>query len=219
MSSSYFMTFGAGDPRQFFGLSPTFLIFKQLDGTSVTPPSISEVGLSTGIYGFTYGVTNPISFLADAATTSPGTQLRYVTGSLDPSNRIDFYGVSILAQGVSIGAQNVSLISQGVSIISQGISLASQSVSLTAQGISILAAINASGSGLSLSIGSTASSYGTSAADPVDIFGYLKRLQELLEGNASFTRQSQAWNLYSRGSTTLLRTKIIGTDVIGVTKV
>ncbi len=67
-------------------------------------------------------------------------------------------------------------------------------------------------------IGSTASSFGTSSVDPVDLFGYLKRIQELIEGNESFSKSTGALSMLSRGSSQLLRTKTITNDATGVTK-
>lgn len=58
-------------------------------------------------------------------------------------------------------------------------------------------------------IGSTVSSFGSTSVDPGDIFGMVKRLQELLEGNATFNKTSGVWDIYSRGSSTLLREKTL----------
>lgn len=58
-------------------------------------------------------------------------------------------------------------------------------------------------------VGFTTDSYGTSLVDPSTILGYLKRVQELLEGNATFTKSSGVWDIYSRGSSTLLAEKTL----------
>lgn len=328
MAKSYFLRFGTGDPRSLTGLSPTFLFFRNPDGTNVTPPSISEVGTSIGIYTFTWGTTNYIGFLADAATTSPGSDGRYVVGALDPVDRMDEVGTSLialgtshiaqgvsilaigtshLAQGVSIIAQNVSLTAQSVSLLSigttltgygvsafaqgatlfgfgvsnlaQGVSITAQGVSITAQGASLSAQGStlfgigttltgygvsafaqgstlfgigttltgfgvsgfASGStltgyavsiyagnvslyalGLTLGtldarIGATTSTFGDSSTDPGTIYGYLKRVQEFLEGDATFTKSTGAWAVKSRGGT-LLASKTLTNTSSAVTK-
>lgn len=67
-------------------------------------------------------------------------------------------------------------------------------------------------------IGSTASSYGTNTVDPVDLFGFQKRFQELLEGNETFNKSTGSLSIYSRGSSQLLRVKTITNDATGVTK-
>lgn len=112
---NYTLQFGTGDPRTFTGLAPTFLIFKLSDGTNVTPPSIAEVS-ATGFYTFSWGTTTSIVFLADAATTSPGTAGRYIGGALDPADRADEYGTSLVALGTSILAGQINVGSTLVAI-------------------------------------------------------------------------------------------------------
>ena len=56
-------------------------------------------------------------------------------------------------------------------------------------------------------IGSTASSFGSTSVDPGDLFGYAMRNQEWQEGDATFNKSSGAWNVSSRGSSTLLASK------------
>jgi hypothetical protein len=50
-------------------------------------------------------------------------------------------------------------------------------------------------------IGTLNDSFGSTAADPTSIIGYLKRLQETNEGNNVFTKQSGNFQLWSRGIT------------------
>lgn len=267
----YSLTFGGADPRTYSGLAPTMLIFVNMTtGATLAPPAISESLASSGIYQFQYGTTQPIVFLADAATTSPGTAGRYVSGQLDPADRIDEIGTTLVAIGTSHIAQGVTIIAIGTSHLAQGVSILAFGVSSIAQGVTLTAigttlfgigttnfalgtTINAigttligygasnfaygtsiftleqamastltgigatvsgigatvSGIGVSLNaimtvIGSTASSFGTSAADPVDLFGYLKRMQENLEGNSDFTKLSGVWNIKSRGGSLLI---------------
>lgn len=179
---TYILRFGFGDPRTYTGLAPTMLIFADNAGATIAPPAITEALAGSGIYKFDYGTTVPISFLADAATTSPGPQGRYVVGSLDPADRADEYGTTLVALSTTILAGNASL-----------------TVAIAG-------------------LGSTASSFGTSVADPVDLFGYMKRVLENLEGNQTFTKPSGSLAIYSRGSSTLLTTKTIANSVSLVTK-
>lgn len=58
-------------------------------------------------------------------------------------------------------------------------------------------------------IGFTTDSFGSTAADPGTAFGFLKRLQELLEGDKIYTKSTGIWQRYNRGSTTLLRQKTL----------
>ncbi len=62
-------------------------------------------------------------------------------------------------------------------------------------------------------MGTTDSSFGSTSVDPSTALGYLKRLQEFLEGNAVFTKATGVWDVYSRGSSTLLRTKTLTNDL------
>ena len=286
---NYTVVFGTGDPRGQTGLSPTFLQFWNLSsGTTNAPPSIAETVVGkTGVYTFSYGTTQPIQFLIDAATTSPGANNRYVVGQIDPSDRADEYGTtltaigfsnlvygsslyaygttltaigysglvygsslfaqgttltaigfsnlvygsSLLAQGTTltaIGFSNLvygsSLTAQGVSLTAQGVSLAAQSVSLMAQGVSMIAQgvtityIGQSGGLFSLIGSPTASSFGSTSIDPTDMFGFLKRAQEMAEGNQIYTKATGVLDFYNRGSSTLLREKTISDTSANTTK-
>lgn len=71
---------------------------------------------------------------------------------------------------------------------------------------------------LDLTVGYTASSFGDTSANPADVMGYLKRNQEFEEGNSTFLKSSGLWSIFSRGSSTLLRAKVLTQDTTGVTK-
>ncbi len=71
---------------------------------------------------------------------------------------------------------------------------------------------------LDLTVGYTASSFGSTSVDPGDIFGMVKRNQENFEGNSSFLKSSGVWSIFSRGSSTLLSVKTLTQDTTGVTK-
>lgn len=67
-------------------------------------------------------------------------------------------------------------------------------------------------------IGTLADSIGSTSADPSTIFGYVKRLQELHEGNATYIKSTGIWTLSSRGSSTVLREKALTNDSVSATK-
>lgn len=71
---------------------------------------------------------------------------------------------------------------------------------------------------LDLAVGYTASGFGSTNVDPGDLYGYSKRLQENLEGNSGFLKSSGIWSIFSRGSSTLLATKVLTQDTTGITK-
>ena len=231
------MKFGTGgDPRAYTGLAPTFLFFARLsDGATLPPPTINEPLTGSGVYHFQYGTTQAIAFLADAATTSPGSAGRYVTGQIDPSDRGDEYGNSLMAYSASltaVGVTNIayssSLTATGVSLTATGVSLMAYGASLTAFGVTSIAysvslaassaSLAVSLSGLVSNIGTTGSTFGSNLSDPIDLFGYLKRVQENLEGNNNYIKSSGSFSIYSRGSSALLAAKTISNSVSMVVK-
>ena len=59
------------------------------------------------------------------------------------------------------------------------------------------------------SIGYSTDSYGSTAADPSTIFGKVNRNQEFQEGDKYFVKSTGVWDIYNRGSTTLLIEKVL----------
>lgn len=58
-------------------------------------------------------------------------------------------------------------------------------------------------------LGDTQDSFGSTSVDPSTAIAYLKRIQEFLEGNQTFNKTTGVWDIYSRGSSTLLREKTL----------
>ena len=67
-------------------------------------------------------------------------------------------------------------------------------------------------------IGASVDSFGSTSVDPTSVYGLLNRIQEILEGDANFSKSTGIWTLYNRGSTTILRTKTLTNSVSTVTK-
>lgn len=111
------------------------------------------------------------------------------------------YGGTILAVATNFG---VTQIAEGVTIVAIGNSLSALSATFAAFGSSLglLTTIDTK-------IGSTASSFGSTVTDPGTLFGHLKRNQEFNEGNAAFNKSTGVWDVYSRGSSTLLAEKTL----------
>lgn len=169
MAKNYIIKFGQ---TLITGLSPTFTIFKVVPGGgSTTPPGVTELPTSSGLYYFSYEPSASIAFTIDGATTALITTSRFISGALDPvqavDERITELGASLNALSASFGAQSASF---------------------------------GFGSSLVALIGTTASSFGSTLTDPSTVMGYLKRLQEFNEGNSIFTKTSGAWSIYSRGN-------------------
>jgi len=71
---------------------------------------------------------------------------------------------------------------------------------------------------LDVTVGYTASSFGDTNGVASDLFGYVKRIKENLEGNATFLKSSGQWQIFSSGSSTLLAVKTLTNSTTGVTK-
>lgn len=67
-------------------------------------------------------------------------------------------------------------------------------------------------------VGDVSSSFGSTSLDPTTIIGWLKRIQEFLEGNATFDKSSGVWSVSSRGSSTLLVEKTLTNTTSEATK-
>ena len=243
MSKIYWFSFSP-NPSDTANLTPVFLNFAKFDGTTLAAPGITQPFTGTGFYQFTYTPTFSIAFKIDGATTGGGltTSIRYIVGSLDPSDRTDellaeqgstlsaigMSNVALGTTGIAIGTTNVSygvlnnaLGTTSVALGTTNAALGTTSVALGITSISYEVLILAAGSSAALSnaaIGSTASVYGSSSTDPVDLFGYLKRIREFLEGNQGFDKSTGSWSIYSRSSATLLITKTLTNAAAGVTR-
>lgn len=56
-------------------------------------------------------------------------------------------------------------------------------------------------------VGYVTDSFGSTGTDPSTLMGYSKRNQEFNEGNATFIKATGIWDVYTRGSSTLLMEK------------
>jgi len=67
-------------------------------------------------------------------------------------------------------------------------------------------------------VGYTTDSFGSTATDPSTLMGFAKRNQEFQEGDSVFTKSTGLWDIYSRGSSTLLREKDLTNTTTSATK-
>ncbi len=58
-------------------------------------------------------------------------------------------------------------------------------------------------------MGTVTDSFGSTASDPTTVFGFLRRMQEFWEGNKIYTKSTGIWQIFSRGSSTMLREKTL----------
>lgn len=67
-------------------------------------------------------------------------------------------------------------------------------------------------------VGTTSDSFGSTSVDPTTIFGYVKRNLEMWEGDETFNKSTGVLDMYSRGSSTLLREKTLTNNTTQTTK-
>lgn len=228
----YWLKFGSTGATNTSGLAPTLTVFKKYDGTVVSPPGITQPIANYGLYQFEFSASFSVIFEADGATTGLSATDRFIYGSCEALDSTDFgattaalgstvsgIAATMLATGSTIFGMGSTLSGIGTTLIAQGSTLVGTGTTLVAQGATIVAigntvlSINAAG------IGSTASTFGSTSADPDTLFGYMKRIQELIEGNQDFNKSTGSWEMWSRGSSTLLRLKTLTNSTSGVTKV
>ncbi len=213
MSNVYGAAFSNTIPSTYPSLAPTFITFKKMsDGSDLSKPSITQLS-TTGIYQFTYTPSFSVYFLLDAITVN-STADRYVYGILDPIQRVD----QQLAEHTSVFVgYNSSLVAIGNTAIALGTTAIAIGTTGIAIGTSIYAGL---GAGLSLTsdvllrIGTTGSIFGTNLVEPVDLYGYMKRIQEFLEGDKTFTKTTGVWAVSSRGGSLLASKAMTNTSTV-----
>lgn len=85
------------------------------------------------------------------------------------------------------------------------------SLNAIATGITALAAGNTAAFSI---LGTTSSSFGSTAADPTTIMGYLKRQLEFNEGDSIFTKTSGLWQVFARGNTVGTSTQLFQHSIV-----
>jgi hypothetical protein len=160
---NYAIRFGSGDPRSSTGLAPTMLYFiRQSDGQTIAAPGFSEVLTGSGLYSFQWGTTQAMVFLADGATSSLGTGGRYVTGALDPADRADEYGTSLVALGTSTLALGTTSVALGTTSVALGTTTVALGTTSVSWGSANSIALTNMGTTL-VAIGNTAIALGTTS--------------------------------------------------------
>ncbi len=210
----YWLSFGASAVS---GLAPTFTQFRSTAGGTLAPPSISEPG-SFGMYLFNYDPITMVAFVCSGVTTGLAFNDRFVYGVLDP---FDQFGVTMVAQGntlVALGTSNIALGTTAVALGNTMVGFGFSNFALGTSNYALGTSIYALGLSQSALVGSTASSFGTDASDPTTVFGFLKRALETREGDETYTKGTGILDIYSRGSSQLLREKTISDSASTTTK-
>lgn len=134
---NYLLNFAAANSTLVTGLSPTMVLFANMStGATLVGPTITEAVSGWGLYTFQWGATTPIVFQCDGATSGLG-GFRYIKGSLDPADRADEYGNTLVAignSGIALGITNVAI---GTSIYALEQTLGSTLVAIGNSGIAL----------------------------------------------------------------------------------
>lgn len=120
-------------------------------------------------------------------------------------------GATVVQNGNLILGLGSTLVAQGSTVLAIGGTLTQIGTNQTNIGTTLLAigATVASAGAFDAFIGTTASSIGDSSTDPTDVMGHLKRIQEVLEGDATFAKSTGVWTVKDRTGATTLSTKTI----------
>jgi hypothetical protein len=132
-------------------------------------------------------------------------------------------GSAVAALGTTQTALGATLVAYGnsLSVLSIGATLAAIGGTLTAIGTAqtnmgstlvaygdTLLAIGVTSGAANAFIGTTASDHGGVSLLPTNLMGYVKRIHENLEGNASYAKSTGVWSINTKGGT-LLATKTL----------
>lgn len=183
---------------------------------------------------YVFGVLGSIQQVDNQLTQLSSTLAAYNATAAATSVSLTAQGSTLFAIGTTnfaLGTSNIALgnsnIALGMSNVAIGTTITAFSVSLTAQSSTIYAiALTLSSGGASSiggideilqRIGSTLSSFGTTSVDPGTLFGFVKRNQEVLEGDQTFNKVTGAWDIMTRGGT-LLTQKSLSQTSTNVTK-
>lgn len=69
-----------------------------------------------------------------------------------------------------------------------------------------------------ISIGTTTDSIGSNLADPTTLFGFIRRIKELLEGDSTYSKASGAYTMFDSTGATTIASKTITDNGTTVTK-
>lgn len=84
--ANFVVQFGSGNPSTYAGLSPTFIVWNVVGIGATTPPAVTQVPTSSGLYYFTYTPTTAVAFVLDGTATITTPAIRYVSGAIDVSS-------------------------------------------------------------------------------------------------------------------------------------
>lgn len=196
-----------------------------LDPLDLVDERMTEIGATLTALGATLAALGTTSVALGITNVALGTT-NIALGTT--SVALGITGVALGVTTVALGNTGVALGStNGLNILAYGITgiaLGNTSVAFgTTNGFNILSLLGQGNSSITnltdvlTRIGSTTSSFGSTSVDPGSVFGFLRRLQELQEGDANFNKSTGVWQIETRGGT-LLREKTLANSATAVTK-
>lgn len=151
---------------------------------------------------FTFGSANPISYTG----LSP-TMIAFLWNGI---TALPPPALSELSAGSGIYGFIYGTTASVVFVIDGGATLAVSSIRYITGSIDPVIAVDQS-------IGYSSDSFGSTAADPSTLFGKANRVQEFQEGDKYFNKSTAVWDIYNRGSSTLLIEKVLTNTVTEAT--
>ncbi len=169
-----------------------------------------------------FGITLNAAYALGVTSVALGTTL---IGYGNSNIALGMSNIAIGNSNIAIGMSNIALGTTNIFLESIGLTaMAGYGITLVAQGVTVvsigntLLGIGSSFVGLASILGTTASSYGSTNVDPVDVMGYLKRSREFNEGNQTYTKATGLLDFYVRGGATLLIEKTVSDTATNTTK-
>ena len=130
----YYFTVGNGNPQSFAAYTPSFISFCVYNGTTATPPGITQSVSNQGLFGFSYAAASLIAFIIDAGSSLTASTGRYVYGTLSPDDSIGVTSMAIGNTSIALGVTGVAL---GVTSISYDAAISSTLIATGATLVSI----------------------------------------------------------------------------------
>lgn len=215
------ITVNTATDRYVFGvLDPAQQVDLQLNrmSTTLSAENTTLVAMATtltalGTTNVALGTTNFGLGTTGVALGATSVALGLLNFGLGQSNiALGNTNVAIGITGLALGTTNVALGTTNVALGTTTVALGITNVAIGTTITSMVGLGNSLITDISARIGTTASSFGTTAVDPGDVFGFLKRAQEFREGDQSFSKTSGIWAISTRGGTLLIEKSLSQTS-------
>lgn len=199
---------------QFSAESSSFPIFFRVDGGGAVADASRWI---SGVLDPVLAVDNQVTAEGVTLVALGSTVVGIGTTLIAQGSTITGIGTTLLAQGSTVVGIGTTLLGIGSTIFGIGVTQIAEGATILGIGTTLLA-IGSTLIAEESIIGTLTDSFGTNSIDPTSVIGYLKRLQEFNEGNATFNKITGCWTIDSRGSSTTLATKTLTNTATTATK-